>query len=87
MPPLPVRVLIMAGPMRSMFEPEWRPIPGHPRQEVSDRGLVRDIFSKFEYQLFVKNGQIYVEITGDQGVYVEVKLADILESTFPEEQR
>ena len=73
------------GEMRPMNAPSWLRIPGYDNWFVSNRGEIRNGFTHFIPSLFVKNGEIYVELT-KQGVYLEVKLADILLDLFPEEQ-
>jgi hypothetical protein len=67
-----------------MFEEVWVPIVDFPHYHVSNQGRVRHDFSGFISSPFVKNGDIYVELTNRNGQYVEVSLAVILITSVPE---
>jgi len=69
---------------RSMFEEEWRQIPGY-NWSISNQGRVRnDNISQHIMRPFVVNGQMKVEITDDQGRYLEKSVASLMMEAFPE---
>jgi hypothetical protein len=63
---------------------EWRKIPGY-NWSVSNQGRVRnDNISQHITRPYQHNGKMYVELTDDQGRYVETSIAWIFRHTFPE---
>jgi hypothetical protein len=71
----------------SMLEEEWRKIPGF-NWSVSNQARVRnDNVSQHIARPYVIAGHVFVELTDNEGRYVESSLAAILLSTFPEESR
>lgn len=73
----------MGGRMRSMFEHTWKPIEGYEHWLISDYGEIKNEFSGHIPPLYVRKGEIRVELTDHEGRYVEVKLAKILKKAFP----
>ena len=77
----------MSGKMRPIETHTWKPIEGFEHWWISDYGSIRNHFSRYIPPLYVKKGEIYVELTDHEGRYVEVKLAKILKKAFPESKR
>lgn len=61
---------------------EWRTIPGY-KWEVSNHTRVRNEFSKYVARPFFHDYDIYVEVTNSEGIYVSLKLVDIMIIVFP----
>jgi len=71
----------------SMFEEEWRKIPGF-NWSASNQGRVRnDNISQHITRPYVVNGCLFVELTDSEGRYVERLLSNIMLETFPEESK
>jgi hypothetical protein len=66
-----------------MFEHSWKPIKGFEQWIISDHGEIKRDFTGYIPPLYVRKGQIRVELTDSEGRYVEVKLATILKKAFP----
>lgn len=74
-------------PLVSMFAEEWHKIPGY-NWSVSNQGRVRnDNISKHITRPYQHNGNMYVELTDDQGRYVETSMAWIFRHSIPEKSK